>query len=432
MTAKDKHQVPDLVVEFQMVRATSFDIINTGQKTSTNGIPDGYAVEVCITRDRLFDAEMLTERATGRDDLSGVGKTDDEVLEVFYADEDVKVERGYLVVESATVSEVFSVVGKLSNAVVESGLASNLLLSSPQTLVVNNLNASVVTTSAMTAGSGVVETATASVALAATAFISNTYSELGIFDTAYQFAFTNNAIDNGTATDANQSEYILGNNVVTTATATLLHAYGQEQLIAEYGTGGISLSGSAVTTQQPPVIEHGFGDVVVQGGGMWGAWTAHLETFAMSRYTGTPYQSMAVVDGVLLGAHEAGVSRLDADDDEGKPIDASIVHDWTDKVLDRTGEMRSSEYVKHPRFLYIGAETAGVLTFTLGYIGRGGNEAFAKYRVLTKNTATATSRAILGRGITSRYLKPTISNENGSQFFINDATLLVDQTIRRT
>lgn len=187
--------------------------------------------------------------------------------------------------------------------------------------------------------------------------------------------------------------------------------------------GVLSELSTSVLTALTSLVEDGFLSDEAQGGGAVGAWTTHLETFAMSRYDGFPFQSMAVVDGVFLGCAEDGVYRLDAETDVGEDISAGIVHDWLDADDPR---------LKHARYAYFANTTDGQLSFELGYVTPAGAEAAAVYDVPVRTQAGfSNNRVTLGRGIRSRFLRPTISNKDGSDFSINEAVLVVDPADRK-
>lgn len=171
------------------------------------------------------------------------------------------------------------------------------------------------------------------------------------------------------------------------------------------------------------LVDYVYFDDANTGGGAPGAWTAHLETFAMSRYTNFPFNSFATIDGVPCGASDDGLFRLDADDDAGTNIDAKVQHDWLDG---------DDPHLKHPRYLYSSGTSDGRLVATIGYVDDAGQEQTACYPFERKAQAGhANDRAKLGRGIRSRYLQPGLKNVNGAAFSRNDATLVVDPSKRK-
>lgn len=168
---------------------------------------------------------------------------------------------------------------------------------------------------------------------------------------------------------------------------------------------------------------------VVAGGGEGGAWTAPTDTMAMSRYDNFQFQSMGMVDGVLLGASDDGeVFRLDGDDDNGMPISARLVDDWRDELDGAQPDPRK----KRLRALWTNGYTAGVMSCQIGYVDLNGNEAItAPITFTVRGDGFLNNRAILPRGACSRYLQPIIANVNGCDFSLNNGALQVDPSHRR-
>jgi hypothetical protein len=58
-------------------------------------------------------------------------------------------------------------------------------------------------------------------------------------------------------------------------------------------------------------------------------YTASLDTFGMTRHS-MEFNSLAMVDGVLVGLDGQGAFALDGDDDDGQPIAGWLETGWTD------------------------------------------------------------------------------------------------------
>lgn len=152
------------------------------------------------------------------------------------------------------------------------------------------------------------------------------------------------------------------------------------------------------------------------------AWTANTDTWGTSRYEDWPVNSLAEVDGVLYGATDAGLVRLDADDDAGAAIAARL----TTGLHDLAGEANI-----HPRTLYAGATVDGQLQATVYHV-TGRTPAEHTYTFEARPAADfAPQRVRLGRGIKSRYMQFTIANVAGADFTIDTLSLLGDPTTRR-
>jgi UDP-3-O-[3-hydroxymyristoyl] glucosamine N-acyltransferase len=172
-------------------------------------------------------------------------------------------------------------------------------------------------------------------------------------------------------------------------------------------------------------------------GGAPGAWTAHVEPFAMSRYTGFGFNSMAEVGGYLLLAGEGGIFVATGATDAGSQIAAQVEHDLSDAVLDKRGEMRSDDHLKRPRYLYTSYRTAGQIAVELGYVDlNDAGNAYVERRVTETADAVDTAQLLTGRvplsrGVRSRYLRPILKNVSGAAFAMNDASLMVDSIKRK-
>jgi hypothetical protein len=179
------------------------------------------------------------------------------------------------------------------------------------------------------------------------------------------------------------------------------------------------------------VVEVGYLDDVALGGGN-AAWRTHVEPWAMSRYTNAPWNSMAVIDGVLFAAGPEGVYQLDGADDAGANIEAELVHDWLNWAPDRRGQPAPNHHLKRPRYLYLNEVKAdGALAVALGYVTMDGAKSESEYPLPdTAATGFVNIRVPLGRGIRSQHLRPTIRNVDGADFEFGNGRLAVDSLAR--
>ena len=164
-------------------------------------------------------------------------------------------------------------------------------------------------------------------------------------------------------------------------------------------------------------------------GGEGSAWTADVEPLAMSRYDNFPFNSLAVVNGTLMGAGPGGVFALTGDTDAGVAIQAEIVGDWTDRIQGPKGTEPDPK-LKRPRYVYLNTRVDGVLAFVLGCLEDGGEVDYSYSLPDITALGFVNNRAPLGRGIRSRYLRPVIRNVSGADFEINDGTVVVDSLAR--
>lgn len=300
--------------------------------------------------------------------------------------------------------------------------------------------------------------------------IPTTATEHGTFSEANSLAVASNATVTGTFSDAVSSiGTTLANNATNTGTFTDALSCGPVTLVpehgtfseetsltttfgnnaAEHGTFSESTSTRAIATTVigetgtfseatagtlvgvSLALEYGFFSDATQGQGKPVAWVAHLETFAMTRYSNFGFSSLAAVDGVLLGTGvDGGVYRVDAAKDAGVNIDASIAFDWSDRVPGGRQGMVPDPHFKLPRQLSASGTCDGQMAFDLGYTAAGA-EASASYELpLRSQSGFVSNRVLLGRGIRSRYLQPTIRNVDGADFTLPEAHIDVELSKR--
>lgn len=153
--------------------------------------------------------------------------------------------------------------------------------------------------------------------------------------------------------------------------------------------------------------------------GAGGAWSASTDTFAMSRWDGIAFNSLAEIDGVLYAAADDGLYRLEPG--AGK-VPARIrggLSDFGDPALKRFA------------YYYAGYQSAGQLRVAVGYVPDGVEE-FVSYDLPLRAAAGPTpNRTKLGRGMRSRYWRFTLENVDGAPFALYDQRLIVDGMSRR-
>lgn len=150
------------------------------------------------------------------------------------------------------------------------------------------------------------------------------------------------------------------------------------------------------------------------------AWTASTDTFAMSRYTGYGFNSVAVVGGVLFGANDSGLYRIGATTDAGSEIQASVTTGLSD-----AGDPAQ----KRVREVYFGYESTSPLNCSVTGTQRTGGEITSNYS-MTARTADdpIAGRVKIGRGMKSRFLRFTVS---GSNFKIAEIRAVIDSLSRK-
>jgi hypothetical protein len=174
-------------------------------------------------------------------------------------------------------------------------------------------------------------------------------------------------------------------------------------------------------------VDHGYIADRFFGYNPGNAWTAPTEIMAMSRYENYPFDSMAMVNGHLLGSIDGTAFLMEGDLDFGNTgsptnIDASVETDWLDG---------DTPHLKRARYTYVSAKLFGDLGVDIRYADEAGAVQTASYVFPTATSEHFRNiRATLGRGIRSSELKVTIYNTDGTDFELNEGRLVVDKLVR--
>lgn len=149
------------------------------------------------------------------------------------------------------------------------------------------------------------------------------------------------------------------------------------------------------------------------------AWTANVDTWAMSRYQDYGFSELAVINGVLYGVSEDGVYQLDAKE----LIEAKLV----------TGQLDLGQgQLVHPLGAYLEYELSGNRKFEIGVsTTQSGTKQTYYYLLPTEKADYLTNgRVLFGRGLRGRHFafEIKISGEHG---YINDLNIDVSATKRR-
>lgn len=150
------------------------------------------------------------------------------------------------------------------------------------------------------------------------------------------------------------------------------------------------------------------------------AWTANVDTWAMSRYQDYGFSELAVINGVLYGVAEDGVYQLDAKE----LIEAKLVTGQLDlgqgQLVHPLGAYFEYELSGNTRKLEIGVSTT-----------QSGTKQTYYYLLPTEKADYLTNgRVLFGRGLRGRHFafEIKISGEHG---YINDLTIDISATKRR-
>ena len=150
------------------------------------------------------------------------------------------------------------------------------------------------------------------------------------------------------------------------------------------------------------------------------AWTANVDTWAMSRYQDYGFSELAVINGVLYGVAEDGVYQLDAKE----LIEAKLVTGQLDlgqgQLVHPLGAYLEYELSGNTRKLEIGVSTT-----------QSGTKQTYYYLLPTEKADYLTNgRVLFGRGLRGRHFAFEIKI-SGGHGYINDLNIDVSATKRR-
>lgn len=150
------------------------------------------------------------------------------------------------------------------------------------------------------------------------------------------------------------------------------------------------------------------------------AWTANVDTWAMSRYQDYGFSELAVINGVLYGVAEDGVYQLDAKEHiEGKLV---------------TGQLDLGQgQLVHPLGAYLEYELSGntrKLEIGVSTTQSGSKQTYYYLLPTEKSDHLTNGRVLFGRGLRGRHFafELKMSGEHG---YINDLSIDVAATKRR-
>lgn len=160
-------------------------------------------------------------------------------------------------------------------------------------------------------------------------------------------------------------------------------------------------------------------DSVLSSGGAQGqAWTANVDSWAMSRYNPYNYNRLVVINGVLYGEADDGIYRLDQE------VDAVT-------AIVKTGKMDlSGGQLTHPASAYLEYELDGGASMTVHTTQKGVEQQYT-YMLPNELAGELTNgRFIFGRGLRGRHFAFELIMI-GTHGHINDLTIEHLPTSRR-
>ena len=150
------------------------------------------------------------------------------------------------------------------------------------------------------------------------------------------------------------------------------------------------------------------------------AWTANVDTWAMSRYQDYSFSELVVIDGVLYGVADDGVYRLDAN----TFVDAKLT----------TGQLDLGQgSLVHPLGAYLEYELSGnTRKFEIDVsTTQSGTKQTYTYNLPTEPSNYLTNgRVLFGRGLRGRHFSFEIKI-GGLYGYINDFSIDIAATKRR-
>lgn len=140
-------------------------------------------------------------------------------------------------------------------------------------------------------------------------------------------------------------------------------------------------------------------------------WAVNMETFAPSRYSGLPANSIARFMDRPYVSNDGGIYLMDADDDAGSLIHASVEMAETDFNDSREKGMEIA---------YIGVKTEGRMRLMVRV-----NGSDPEYYAVMPNSNTHKGTVVrIGKGLKGRYWAARIDNEDGADFDIESVELI--------
>lgn len=148
-------------------------------------------------------------------------------------------------------------------------------------------------------------------------------------------------------------------------------------------------------------------------------WAFNADTFAGAPYSHFNFNSFAVVGGRYYGATDEGIFELTGEDDDGEPIEASVMLPSTDF---------DSSVPKQIQYLYLSSKSES--PFRVRSVTDDGQvREYASSP--SQNGETATDRVTMSRGVKSQYWQFEIANIEGEDFVLDKVEALVMPLQRR-
>ncbi len=176
--------------------------------------------------------------------------------------------------------------------------------------------------------------------------------------------------------------------------------------------GGLN---AAVLIIDNAVIED---EAVSIGGAQGQAWTANVDSWAMSRYNPYNYNRLVVINGVLYGEADDGIYRLD---EQVSAVTASV----------KTGKMDLGKgALTHPSTAYLEYELSGGASMTVSTTQKGVEQQYTYMLPSEVADELTNGRFIFGRGLRGRHFAFELIMI-GTHGHVNDLSIEHTTTSRR-
>ena len=163
-----------------------------------------------------------------------------------------------------------------------------------------------------------------------------------------------------------------------------------------------------------------FGVRVRAGDDVFMGYSLNTRLAAVSEYSNYPFNSFAMIGGKPYGAAKGGIYRLDADDDDGDPINAHV----------RTGILNFEALTRVPN-AWIGYTSSGELVFKTIIMDKGRKKE-NWYRMKARpDGAPVESRFDPAKGLLGTYWAFEIANLDGADFELDIVKIWPLRTQRR-
>lgn len=160
-------------------------------------------------------------------------------------------------------------------------------------------------------------------------------------------------------------------------------------------------------------------DITLNSGGLQGqAWTANVDSWAMSRYNPYNYNRLVVINEVLYGEADDGIYQLNQ---EVYPVVASV----------KTGKMDlGNGQLTHPAYAYLEYELDGNASMIVSSTQKGAEQQFTYVLPNELASELTNGRFIFGRGLRGRHFSFELVMV-GTHGHINDLSIEHAPTSRR-